>query len=127
MAYKVPVSEIKERFSRFLRYTVRLAPIVVIVGAFAWFFLLRSPDGQTNTGVNETSETNPETVANAAPEAKASDNAKSAEPAKEEGKAAGGKLPETGPADTLALFATTTIAGTLLHKWLTRTGKRQDM
>lgn len=136
MAYKAPANDIKEQFNRFLRYVVRLAPIIVIIGAIGWFLFLRSPDGQTSTsGTNETSETDPETIASAAtpdtqPETKVADNSKPAETkeedgVKEEGKAENGKLPETGPAGTLAIVAAATAGGTLFWEWRLRRATRQ--
>lgn len=126
MAYRLPAGEIKEQLSRFLRYFVRLAPIVVIIGTITWFFLFRSPDGQTNTAeTNETSETDSETIASANPDAqqhvetKVADNAKNGETAKEETKEEG-KLPDTGPADTAAIVAAATVGGTLFWEWRLR-------
>lgn len=123
MAYKAPANDIKEQFNRFLRYVVRLAPIIVIIGAIGWFLFLRSPDGQTSTsGTNETSETDPETIASAAtpdtqPETKVADNSKPAETKEETEAKEEGKLPETGPAGALAVAASATISGTLFWEW----------
>lgn len=130
MAQKVQVDEIKERFGRFIRYTVRLLPIVVIVAAITWFFLLRSPGEQTNT--NGAGGADPETVStetpNQQPETKVADNSKPAETSKEDGGAKEegkeGKLPETGPADTAAIIAITAIAGTLFWEWRLRRAAR---
>jgi len=127
MATKVPTDEIKERFKQFLRYSVRLVPIVVIVGAIGWFFLLRTPGEQTNTsGTTETKGTAAESAADTAitsptPETKVADNSPSGKPAKNED----GKLPETGPSDTLAIFAITATAGTLFWEWHLRRARQQ--
>jgi len=126
MAQRVQVDEIKERFGRLIRHAVRLAPIVVIVFAIAWFFLLRSPGEQTDT--TGTAGTTPETVSTETPtqpQTKVADNSKSAEAAKEESKAKEeGKLPETGPADTAAIVAITALAGTLFWEWRLRRAAR---
>ena len=117
MAYKLPADDIKEQLSRVLRYVVRLAPIVVIVGTITWFFLLRSPDGTNTSSTNETSQKDSETTASATPETetKVADNSEATKEeteAKEEG-----KLPETGPAGALAVAASATISGTLFWEW----------
>jgi hypothetical protein len=128
MAQKLLANIIKDQFSLFLRYFVRIAPIVVILGTITWFFLLRSPGEQTNTGSSEASET----IASASQgieqesETKVTDNPKLAEAPKEEGKAKEeGKLPETGPAGIIAIAVTATAGGTLFWEWRLRRNSRQ--
>ena len=127
MASKVQTDEIKERFKQFLRYSVRLVPVVVVVGAITWFFLLRSPAEQTNTsGTSGTKDTSAEaaadtSIASPAPETKVADNSATAgTKTGDSGKANEGKLPDTGPSDTLAIFAVTATAGTLFWEWRLR-------
>jgi hypothetical protein len=102
-----------------MRYTVRLVPIIVVVGAIAWFFLLRSPGAQTNTsGKTKTPETTTEiATSSTTPETKVADNSDSTSSTKGGSKTGDGKLPETGPADTLAIFAVAATAGTLFWEW----------
>lgn len=114
------------------RQAVRLIPILVIVGVIGWFFLLRSPGGQTTTSGTSETDTSTETATTATPttqqtaETKVADNSTLAATTDEEqaGKA-DGKLPETGPADTAILFVAVTAAGTLFWEWRQRRAQEQ--
>jgi hypothetical protein len=127
MAYKKQVDDIKKQIKRFRRlthYAARIVPLVVIVGAVAWFFVLRSPgtqDKTSGTAGAAPKTTTSTTSQNAKPEPKVGDNpttTASTDATKEgDSNSENGKLPETGPADTLAIFAVAATAGTLFWEW----------
>lgn len=125
MAYKTKTDRAKEQLKTLMHYGIRVVPVVVVVGAIVWFFLLRSPNDQTNTagttgtGGSSAPETTVSTKAPAMQEqAKVEDN--SAMAAASDGKGGKGNLPETGPAGTLAVFAIPALAGTLFWEWRLR-------
>ncbi len=110
----------KERLQAAARYTVRLLPIVIIASALVWFFVLRSPSDQTNTsGTGDDTDTTSETTVDTT-NAESEEDSTLAVTTAEGGKEDAGKLPDAGPADTLAYVAVVVVAGTIFWEWRQR-------